>query len=135
MAMGRGCKVFHNILGPKGQLVEGQAYSLVMEQRNKNEVLMFENYAIASMRKFKWYMIIFDKEMKFIGNCRCLTKWLFFNLIIATTEFETQRKLYSKVSDAYGCLGILRIPVGMQSMPNIDQIKIISKTIQQRRFS
>ena len=63
MAMGRGCKVFHNILGPKGQLVEGQAYSLVMEQRNKNEVLMFENYAIASMRKFKWYMIIFDTEM------------------------------------------------------------------------
>ena len=53
MAMGRGCKVFHNILGPKGQLVEGQAYSLVMEHRNKNEVLMFENYAIASMRKFK----------------------------------------------------------------------------------
>jgi len=50
--MGRGCKVFHNILGPKGQLVEGQSYSLVMEQRNKNEVLMFENYAIASMRKF-----------------------------------------------------------------------------------
>ena len=61
--MGRGCKVFHNILGPKGQLVEGQAYSLVMEQRNKNEVLMFENYAIAAMRKFKGYMIILDKEI------------------------------------------------------------------------
>ena len=45
------------------------------------------------------------------------------NLIIATTEFETQRKLYSKVSDAYGCLGILRIPVGMISSPNIDGIK------------
>ena len=59
--MGRGCKVFHNILGPKGQLVEGQSYSLVMEQRNKNEVLMFENYAIASMRKFKGYMIIFHQ--------------------------------------------------------------------------
>jgi hypothetical protein len=51
MAMGRGCKVFHNILGPKGQLVEGQPYSLVMEQRNKNEVLLFENYAIVSLRK------------------------------------------------------------------------------------
>ena len=70
--MGRGCKVFHNILGPKGQLVEGQAYSLVMEQRNKNEVLMFENYAIAAMRKFKGYMIIFDKEIYIMGNFRRL---------------------------------------------------------------
>ena len=70
--MGRGCKVFHNILGPKGQLVEGQAYSLVMEQRNKNEVLMFENYAIAAMRKFKRYMIIFDKEIYIMGNFRRL---------------------------------------------------------------
>ena len=66
MAMGRGCKVFHNILGPRGQLVEGQAYSLVMEQRNKNEVLMFENYAIASMRKFKRYIIFLIK--KYIVN-------------------------------------------------------------------
>ena len=44
--------MFHNILGPKGQLAEGQPYSLVMEQRNKNEVLLFENYAIVSLRKF-----------------------------------------------------------------------------------
>ena len=51
--MGRGCKVFHNILGPKGQLAEGQAYSLVMEQRNKSEVLQFENYAIVSLRKYQ----------------------------------------------------------------------------------
>ena len=49
--MGRGCKVFHNILSPKGQLAEGQSYSLVMEQRNKSEVLQFENYAIVSLRK------------------------------------------------------------------------------------
>ena len=49
--MGRGCKVYHNILGPKGQLAEGQTYALIMELRNKNEVLLFENYAIASMRK------------------------------------------------------------------------------------
>ena len=71
MAMGRGCKVFHNILGPKGQLVEGQAYSLVMEQRNKNEVLMFENYAIASIRKFKWHMITFNKEI-YMSEFTCL---------------------------------------------------------------
>ena len=51
MAMGRGCKVFHNILGPKGQLADGQPYALIMEQRNKNEVLLFENYAIVSLRK------------------------------------------------------------------------------------
>ena len=57
MAMGRGCKVFHNILGPKGQLAEGQPYSLVMEQRNKNEVLLFENYAIVSLRK---YMMLYQ---------------------------------------------------------------------------
>ena len=55
--MGRGCKVFHNILGPKGQLAEGQSYSLVMEQRNKNEVLQFENYAIVSLRKFVPFIV------------------------------------------------------------------------------
>ena len=37
-------------------------------------------------------------------------EYIFF--FLATTEFETQRKHYSKVSDAYGCLGVLRIPVG-----------------------
>ena len=37
---------------------------------------------------------------------------IYFLFFLATTEFETQRKHYSKVSDAYGCLGVLRIPVG-----------------------
>lgn len=76
--MGRGLRVFHNVL-PGSQPNQGQSYSLVLEQRGKQEVLLLENYAIVS-----------------IGN----------------QEYEGMKKLYSKLTDAYGCLGILRINAG-----------------------
>ena len=48
--------------------------SIILEQRGKNEVILFENYALASL---------------------------------ATQEFESMRKNYTKIVDAYGCLGVL----------------------------
>jgi hypothetical protein len=49
MAMGRGLRAFHP--NPAlGQPVGG--YSLVLEQRGRNDVLLFENYAVATLGKF-----------------------------------------------------------------------------------
>ena len=51
MAMGRGFRAFHtqNPTNPGG-------YSIVLEQRGKNDVVLFENYAVATMSKF--YLVI-----------------------------------------------------------------------------
>ena len=49
--MGRGFRAFHtqNPTNPGG-------YSIVLEQRGKNDVVLFENYAVATMSKF--YLVI-----------------------------------------------------------------------------
>ena len=47
MAMGRGFRAFHtlNPTNPGG-------YSIVLEQRGKHDVVLFENYAVATLSKF-----------------------------------------------------------------------------------
>ena len=50
MAMGRGLRVFHPnpaLANPEVQ----RPYSLVMEQRGRQEVLLLENYAVTTMGK------------------------------------------------------------------------------------
>ena len=51
MAMGRGFRAFHtlNPTNPGG-------YSLVLEQRGKHDVVLFENYAVATLSKFYFFM-------------------------------------------------------------------------------
>ena len=46
MAMGRGFRAFHTNTGNPG------GYSVVLEQRGKSDVVLFENYAVATMSKF-----------------------------------------------------------------------------------
>lgn len=60
MAMGRGCRILHN-LGPGGQPLgpEGTPYSIAMEQRGKNEVLIFENYAMVALREYPYSLFFF----------------------------------------------------------------------------
>lgn len=48
MAMGRGFRVYHNLQN----VTPTQPYSLVLEQRGKNEVLLLENYAVVSLCKY-----------------------------------------------------------------------------------
>ena len=48
MAMGRGLRAFH--INP--QTNPGVGYSVILEQRGRSDVLLFENYAIASLGKF-----------------------------------------------------------------------------------
>lgn len=47
MAMGRNLRVFHNLpnCGPT------QPYSLIVEQRGRDEILLVENYAIVPLSK------------------------------------------------------------------------------------
>ena len=70
MAMGRGFRAFQINPG----INANKENSIILEQRGKNEVILFENYALASL---------------------------------ATQEFESMRKNYTKIVDAYGCLGVL----------------------------
>ena len=49
MAMGRNLRVMHNVLGAN-QAPQGP-YSLVLERRAANEVLLVENFAIAALGK------------------------------------------------------------------------------------
>lgn len=46
MAMGRGLRAFH--VNPAQS---GGVYSIILEQRGRNDVLLFENYAVASIGK------------------------------------------------------------------------------------
>ena len=47
MAMGRGFRAFHTNNNPANP----GGYSIVLEQRGKNDVVLFENYALATLGK------------------------------------------------------------------------------------
>ena len=52
MAMGRNLRVYHNLSpGSGSSTTTGGPYSLIMEQRGKNEILLVENYAIVPLGK------------------------------------------------------------------------------------
>lgn len=46
MAMGRPLRVYHNLPQMANHTA---AYSLVMEQKNRDEILLVENYAIVAL--------------------------------------------------------------------------------------
>ena len=49
MAMGRGFRAFHT--NDKNPSSNPGGYSVVLEQRGRNDVVLFENYAVATMSK------------------------------------------------------------------------------------
>lgn len=72
MAMGKSYKIWHKING------QGP-YSVLLEQRNRDEALLFESLVIAAL---------------------------------GPAEVDVVKKLYTKLSDAYGCLGVLLVNTG-----------------------
>ncbi|KAK7791521.1 hypothetical protein R5R35_008685 [Gryllus longicercus] len=72
MAMGKGFRVFEKISPPN-------PYSVLLEQRNREETLLFESQAVA---------------------------------VLSPQETESVKKLYTKLLDAYGCLGVLQLNAG-----------------------
>lgn len=72
MAMGKGFRVFEKLSPPN-------PYSILLEQRNKDETLLFESQAIA---------------------------------VLSSQETDSMKRQYSKLLDAYGCLGVLQLNAG-----------------------
>ncbi|KAK6191374.1 hypothetical protein SNE40_003083 [Patella caerulea] len=78
MAMGKIFRVFHKL--PPDQ---DTPYSVILENKNQEDTLMFESNAI---------------------------------VVLTSSEGETVKKLYTKVLDAYGCLGVLNLNGGNQTI-------------------
>ncbi|KAK6622419.1 hypothetical protein RUM44_002230 [Polyplax serrata] len=72
MAMGKGFRVFEKLNPPN-------PYSILLEQRNRDETLLFESQAIA---------------------------------VLSSQETDSMKRQYTKLLDAYGCLGVLQLNVG-----------------------
>ena len=49
MAMGRNLRAYHNLAPGSAATTTGGPYSLILEQRGKNEILLVENYAIVPL--------------------------------------------------------------------------------------
>ena len=58
--MGRGLRAFHNTPVQPGGL-----YSVVLEQRGHGEALLFENYAVGSLGKAKFFKFAKCKIVNF----------------------------------------------------------------------
>ncbi|XP_068082117.1 synaptojanin-1 [Anabrus simplex] len=72
MAMGKSYRVFEKINPPK-------PYSVLLEQRNRDETLLFESQAVA---------------------------------VLSPQETESVKRQYTKLVDAYGCVGVLQLNAG-----------------------
>ncbi|KAK3104004.1 hypothetical protein FSP39_023595 [Pinctada imbricata] len=74
MAMTKNFRIFHKLEPP---------YSVIIENRNYEDTLMFESNALA---------------------------------VLSAAETETIKKQYSKILDAYGCLGVLSVNIGEENV-------------------
>lgn len=72
MAMGKGFRVFEKLNPPN-------PYSILLEQRNKDETLLFESQAVA---------------------------------VLSPQETDSMKRQYTKLLDAHGCLGVLQLNAG-----------------------
>lgn len=72
MAMGKIFRVFEKVNPPN-------PYSILLEQRNKDDAILFESQAVA---------------------------------VLSSQETESVKRQYSKHCDAYGCLGVLQLNAG-----------------------
>ncbi|XP_075219614.1 synaptojanin-1-like [Lycorma delicatula] len=72
MAMGKGFRVFGKNDPPK-------PYSVLLEQRNKDDCILFESQAVA---------------------------------VLSPQEKESVKRSYTRILDAYGCLGVLQLNAG-----------------------
>ncbi|GAB1864194.1 phosphoinositide 5-phosphatase [Camponotus japonicus] len=76
MAMGKGFRVYEKLDSPK-------PHSIILEQRNRKETLLFESQAVA---------------------------------VLSAEEHEFLKPKYTKLLDAYGCLGVLQLNAGENTL-------------------
>ncbi|KAF4533412.1 hypothetical protein B566_EDAN013288 [Ephemera danica] len=83
MAMGKGFRVFEKINPPN-------PYSILLEQRSKEDTLLLESQAVAVLCNIEYVTDI-------------------FHIVSASQETESVKRQYTKLLDAYGCLGVLQL--------------------------
>lgn len=112
MAMGKCFRLFEKVNPPN-------PYSILLEQRNKEETLLFESQAVAILCMY-FYLSIY------LEICMVLIKYFFYNFdkfeikliykrldcFSAAHETESVKRQYTKLLDAYGCLGVLQLNAG-----------------------
>ncbi|XP_053984713.1 synaptojanin-1 [Hylaeus volcanicus] len=76
MAMGKGFRVYEKLKPPS-------PHSLILEQRNRKETVLFESQAVA---------------------------------VLSAEETESLKGKYTKLLDAYGCLGVLQLNAGENTL-------------------
>ncbi|KAK1136356.1 hypothetical protein K0M31_000917 [Melipona bicolor] len=76
MAMGKGFRVYEKLKPPS-------PHSLILEQRNRKETVLFESQAVA---------------------------------VLSAEETETLKGKYTKLLDAYGCVGVLQLNAGENTL-------------------
>ena len=103
MAMGKSYKVWQK-LSPQGP------YSVLLEQRNRDESLLFESLVVAALGIYNLNPIF--------------SKYLTQSRFSGPSEVEVIKKQYTKLFDAYGCLGMLQINSGWFSTIQSENIFI-----------
>jgi len=90
--MGKSFKVWHkvNSQGP---------YSVLLEQRGREEALLFESLVIAAL----------GKMIKYYNDYTSVIISMYY---LGPSEVEVVKKPYTKLLDAYGCLGVLPVSSG-----------------------
>lgn len=96
--------------------------SILLEHRHdKHETLLFEAEAVAILCKPLYSLLsllnygVESNSMYSVFSFpvyRISISPIFANPIAAATEAEAVRHLYTTVTDAYGCLGVMQIAVG-----------------------
>lgn len=76
-------------------------HSILLEHRGKENTLLFESQAIAVLCKL-FFSLLLLLSLHFE----------IFLLSSATQETEAVKKQYTKILDAYGCLGVLQLNAG-----------------------
>lgn len=94
MAMGKSYKVWHKING------QGP-YSVLLEQRNRDEALLFESLVVAALG---------NQPKTLNKNAQSIIIHFY---LPGPAEVEVVKKLYTKLCDAYGCLGVLLVNTGL----------------------
>lgn len=110
MAFSKGYRIYHKLDPPP--------YSVIVETRTREECLMFESGAVAVLCKaFSLLQCTVKRNVQQYRHLRCTLSLSSFFVTLAAAEKEAIRNTYSKIVDAYGILGVLRLNLGEADEP------------------
>lgn len=104
MAMYKAFRVFEKSIPPS-------PHSVLLEHKAKEHTLLFESQAVAVL--CKCVLTCFSHIIYFFLHLSFLKVHF---LIAAAQETEAVKKQYTKILDAYGCLGVLQVYSGESTL-------------------